>query len=540
MDTLNEHARSRELGRPERRHLPDRRRQPRAGASDRRSLPRRSSEAQPAPAIDARQRVSGNRHRLKLACFMVALACAAAIVGTVTLLGAYWLRLGSPFCGVAACEGASPYLDLIPFAAAIRVAIALRRRPWLSRRPHGYLEEINEGIVDASIGSALLVLFTFFFRSGFEFKAFSYSRLVFAYEWVGALVLVPLLAVTTKWALGVLRRRKHNQRSVVVVRDREAPLPVRSLVSHLPELGYQIVAEIDVDSSKESWAPTVRDHLAKTLPVSEVDEILLLVQHIDRRELSALVGVSELAHIDLRAVPELFGLPPAKVSLSQVGEIPVLDLLQEPLSRPARAVKRMIDIAVSGALLILTAPITAAIAIAVRSTSAGPILVRQERIGMDGRPFEFLKFRSMHAANSASEHERYVAGLIQGNGGPADPDQGLFKLVDDPRVTRVGRVLRRYSLDELPQLMNVLRGDMSLVGPRPALPNEVSIYQDWHKRRLEVRPGLTGLWQVSGRSRVGFQDMVRLDIQYIETWSPVRDVLIMCKTVPALIRKETG
>lgn len=159
---------------------------------------------------------------------------------------------------------------------------------------------------------------------------------------------------------------------------------------------------------------------------------------------------------------------------------------------------------------------------------------------MDGRPFEFLKFRTMVVDGDSSDHEDYVARLIKGTAEPTSGDAVLFKMTDDPRVTRVGKFLRRYSLDELPQLLNVLKGEMSLVGPRPSLPVEVSIYDDWHQRRLEVRPGITGLWQVSGRSKIGFQDMVRLDINYIERWSPLLDVLIVLRTVPALLRKETG
>jgi lipopolysaccharide/colanic/teichoic acid biosynthesis glycosyltransferase len=156
---------------------------------------------------------------------------------------------------------------------------------------------------------------------------------------------------------------------------------------------------------------------------------------------------------------------------------------------------------------------------------------------MDGRPFDMLKFRTMVVDGDSSVHQEFVEALIRGDVA-ADEDVAAYKLTDDPRVTRVGRILRRLSIDELPQLINVLRGEMSVVGPRPPLPFEVDMYQEWHRRRLEVRPGMTGLWQVSGRSKMTFDEMVKLDIHYIETWSPLRDVSIVLRTIPALLRKE--
>lgn len=161
---------------------------------------------------------------------------------------------------------------------------------------------------------------------------------------------------------------------------------------------------------------------------------------------------------------------------------------------------------------------------------------------MDGRPFQMLKFRTMITDADASSHQRYMASLIDGAADTTagNGNGGLNKMLDDPRITRVGRLLRRFSLDEIPQLLNVIRGEMSLVGPRPALRFEVERYQDWHRRRLEVRPGITGLWQVSGRAKTSFDEMVLLDIQYIENYSLLRDLTIMLRTIPAILRRETG
>ena len=179
------------------------------------------------------------------------------------------------------------------------------------------------------------------------------------------------------------------------------------------------------------------------------------------------------------------------------------------------------------------------IAAAVKLTSKGPILFRQQRVGQYGQKFTFLKFRSMHAANNSAIHQEYVKRLIAGAPGSeqdSSDGQGVYKLKDDPRITKVGRFLRKSSLDEIPQFLNVLAGQMSLVGPRPPIPYEVEVYEIWHKRRLlAVKPGITGLWQVTGRSRTTFDEMVRLDLRYVKSWSLWLDIKILWHTPRAVL-----
>ena len=204
-------------------------------------------------------------------------------------------------------------------------------------------------------------------------------------------------------------------------------------------------------------------------------------------------------------------------------------------------VKRIMDVAGSALALLLFAPILLAIAIAVKLTSKGPVFFRQKRVGQYGEQFVFLKFRSMHVNNDASVHKAFVKKLIAGSaqGQPGNGNgngNGVYKLTNDSRITRVGGFLRRTSLDELPQFINVLRGEMSLVGPRPAIAYEVEAYDIWHRRRvLEAKPGITGLWQVNGRSRIKFDDMVRLDLRYARTWSPWMDLKILLRTPVAVV-----
>jgi lipopolysaccharide/colanic/teichoic acid biosynthesis glycosyltransferase len=193
--------------------------------------------------------------------------------------------------------------------------------------------------------------------------------------------------------------------------------------------------------------------------------------------------------------------------------------------------------------LVVFSPILLIIAVAIKSTSKGPVFFKQQRIGQYGKQFTFLKFRSMRVDNDTSVHEEYVKKLIAGRAERRRPSngngEGVYKLTDDDRITRVGTFLRRSSLDEFPQFLNVLKGDMSLVGPRPAIPYEVLAYQTWHRRRvLEVKPGITGLWQVNGRNRITFDEMVRLDLRYARAWSPWMDIKILLLTPRAVFLGE--
>ena len=234
--------------------------------------------------------------------------------------------------------------------------------------------------------------------------------------------------------------------------------------------------------------------------------------------------------------------PDVDHDISQQPRNPALypDLAESDRARKvSSAVKRTMDSAGSGLALVALAPLFLTIAIAIKMSSRGPVFFRQKRIGQFGGCFVFLKFRSMYVNNDASVHEKYVRELIAGQAERQASNgngEGVYKLTADSRITPIGNFLRRTSLDELPQLLNVFKGEMSLVGPRPAIPYEVGAYDLWHRRRLvEVKPGMTGLWQVTGRNRVKFDDMVRLDVTYARTWSPWLDIKILMRTPRAVL-----
>lgn len=213
------------------------------------------------------------------------------------------------------------------------------------------------------------------------------------------------------------------------------------------------------------------------------------------------------------------------------------------------AAKRLLDVIISAVALVLLAPIVLAIAVAIKLDSPGPVIFRQRRVRgsqafeephPERNVFEFLKFRSMYANCDSVAHRRYVTALINGHAqrNHCEGRRAVYKMADDPRITRVGRFIRRTSLDELPQLLNVLKGDMSLVGPRPALPYEVEQYAHAHRARLAPQAGLTGLWQVSGRTCLTFDEMVQLDIEYSRRCSLWLDLVILFKTLPAVLSTD--
>jgi exopolysaccharide biosynthesis polyprenyl glycosylphosphotransferase len=228
-------------------------------------------------------------------------------------------------------------------------------------------------------------------------------------------------------------------------------------------------------------------------------------------------------------VPSLTDVAGRRLKVRPVAGLPLVHLEACRSLQASRWAKRAFDVMGAVCLLVVLLPVTLATALAVKTHDGGPVLFRQIRVGRDGQPFSCLKFRTM-----VVDAERLRGALVESTAG----DSVLFKLADDPRVTRPGRWIRRFSLDELPQLWNVMRGQMSLVGPRPPLPEEVARYEDDMNRRLRVRPGMTGLWQVSGRSDLSWDDTVRLDLYYVDNWSMVQDLAILVRTLRAVVGSE--
>lgn len=293
-----------------------------------------------------------------------------------------------------------------------------------------------------------------------------------------------------------------------------ACVPGRAPFTDLPGTNIPVIGDLDgVPAAIErSKADTVVITGADELPPDRVKQISWSLEQ-GRRHLVVAPGLTDIAGPRIHTRP--------------VAGLPLIHVETPNLSVGQRVLKRTMDIVLSSVLIVLLSPVLLVLAVTVRMTSRGPVLFRQERIGRGGEPFHMLKFRSM----VIDAEDRLAQIVAQQNAGNAV----MFKMKDDPRVTRVGRFMRRYSLDELPQLLNVLVGQMSIVGPRPPLPREVEQYASHVHRRFLVKPGITGLWQVSGRSTLSWEDTVRLDLSYVENWSLLGDALILLRTVKAVL-----
>jgi len=324
-------------------------------------------------------------------------------------------------------------------------------------------------------------------------------------------------------AIGRIYRRGFGQTPVLLVGDDEGRTRLRRMMEHVPG-AYALAGEVDLGSG--AYLASVREMLDRT----EARGVVLVgAEGLPDEELLDLVHSVRLRGVPLRVVPGAFALMRGRTILSEGVGLPLLEVHYPGLDNTQRTLKRVVDVTVSLVGLVLLSPLFLAVAIAVRLDSPGPVLFRQKRVGADEKVFVCYMFRSMQ--RDAEVRQAVLEDLNEVEG-PA------FKIRDDPRVTRVGRFLRRWSIDELPQLVNVLKGEMSLVGPRPLPVRDFLRMEEAHKGRLGAVPGMTGYWQTSGRSELSFEEMVRLDLYYIENWSLSFDLKIILKTLGAVLRRE--
>jgi exopolysaccharide biosynthesis polyprenyl glycosylphosphotransferase len=349
-----------------------------------------------------------------------------------------------------------------------------------------------------------------------------------------------IAAVTSLRALArsfCRRRISYLQNAVIVGAGDVGQLLARKLLQH-PEYGINLVGFVDVEPKE---CRTDLDHLTllgppERLPAIvrsyDVERVVVAFSNESHEETLALIRSLNELGVQVDIVPRLFEIVGPGVGLHTIEGVPLIGLPPVRLSRSSRLIKRSVDVCVSSLGLIALAPLFAAIALRIKADSPGPVFFRQKRVGIGDETFEMYKFRTMAADADERKGEVAHLNIHAANGG----DGLMFKVPDDPRTTRFGRVLRRYSLDELPQLINVFKGDMSLVGPRPLILDEDKQVADWARKRLFVKPGMTGLWQVLGRSDIPFEEMTRLDYLYVINWSLSGDMSLLLKTIPAVFR----
>ena len=479
------------------------------------------------------------------------LVVADALVAALSFATAFYLREGAPIFqqDLTWSERFAPYGVLILFVIAIRL-LALRYYDlYRLRGEYSFVDDATRLFKATAIGSLLIVAAAFLYRGGFDYRTFSYARSVFVLDFIIALAGLTMLRILVRGAQNFFRRRGINLIPTLVVgRGPEAAFCIKEMRER-PSLGYRVIGAVESGTEPsrmtESYegVPVISDLLGlpEAIRESGANEVIIADSHVQGDALfDVMMRCGRRRGVEFRIAPGLFNCLPSKTEIDQIGALPMIRLFREPLSDFARGSKRISDIVIASLALALLSPLWLLIALLIKLDSKGPIFYLQERVGMDGRIFLVYKFRTMRTNSDSEIHREYqkkfIAGHAEANVG--DANKPAYKLRDDPRVTGVGRALRRLSLDEAPQLFNVLRGDMSIVGPRPPIPYEVEAYELWHRKRLDMKPGVTGLWQVSGRNRLSFDEMVKLDLFYIENWSLLFDLKIVMRTVLVIFRGD--
>jgi exopolysaccharide biosynthesis polyprenyl glycosylphosphotransferase len=417
------------------------------------------------------------------------------------------------------------YLGLLPFVLVIWTTLLVTREAYTSRRTVALASELWQVVQVVAAGTLILAATGWLLRLDFVSRPF---LVLFA-----TLDLALLLAEKLALRLGArqVRQRGYNYRTLLIVGINPRAEEVAQIITAHPHWGLKLVGFVAPNGQAAATVagfPVLgcADELPKILQQEVVDEVIFV---LSRRQLEEFEDSFLLcSELGIRArVALYFPHMKARVLLEELEGIPLLTFTNTPGAPFPLFLKRLQDLTVSMLGIAMTAPLLPLIAFAIKVGSRGPVLYQQERCGLNGRRFTLYKFRTMYKDADTKLDE--VAHLNEVEG-PA------FKASRDPRVTPTGRLLRRLSLDELPQLINVLKGDMSLVGPRPPLPEEVVRYERWQRRRLSMKPGLTGLWQVSGRAGLDdFNRWTTIDLAYIDQWSLWLDLKILLKTIPAVL-----
>ncbi len=463
--------------------------------------------------------------------YLKPLSDALLIIGSFAI--AYWLRYDVQW--IRSVEPAyyvrfEVYVPSMLILTMITVLVYWLEGAYRPRRSQLPLEDFYIVFKGTLAGIALMTVFVFYARP------FFYSRLIFAYAGVITLILVWTSRALEATVIARRRRRGYGVTRMLIVGAGESARTIMRAVVARPDLGYSIVGFVDDDPLRSSTdigrypALGTTAQLDAIISSHGIDEVVITLPWMSHRKILDIMRQCASCEVRTRIVPDLFQMTLRNVVVEHLNGVPLLGIAEPQLHDWQLLLKRVTDVISSSLLMIVLLPFFGLVAVAIKVDSPGPVFFRQKRLGRGGKEFTCVKFRTM-CANAEEIRET----LLDQN----EASGPLFKMRNDPRRTRVGRYLR-FGFDELPQLWNVLKGDMSIVGPRPPIPAEVEAYEPWHLRRLDVRPGITGLWQVSGRSTLTFDEMVLLDVYYIENWSPLLDVRILLKTLPVVLMGAGG
>jgi exopolysaccharide biosynthesis polyprenyl glycosylphosphotransferase len=472
------------------------------------------------------------------------LAMVGQVIALVSDIGSAWLafaiayvlRYPLEFGGdiqPADWEPLSTFFEPMSVALVLTVIVFTMRGAYAVKHRIGLLDQTWTVIGGFTTVMAGVVMLAFFLR-------FAPSRLVFLYAWICGIALMVLHRAAFRAVQRALWRRGIGVDRVLVVGAGQNGRRVLQAMSSRPDFGYRVVGFADdISHGERVNVATERGtvvcprlgfphELDELVQRHAVDEVVIALPGADHHQVLDIIERCRQSVVTFRVIPDLLQLSLDRVDLGEVAGVPIIGVRDASIRGWHAFVKRTSDIVLASVVLTVMALPMAVFAALIKIDSEGSVFYRQHRVGQNGRVFRLLKFRCM--VSDADELREAL--LLQHEG----VDPRMFKLRDDPRITRVGRTLRRLSLDELPQFIHVLKGEMSVIGPRPPLPKEVADYEEWHHQRLLVKPGLTGLWQVNGRSELSFDEMVRLDLYYAENWSPWLDTKIVLRTIPAVLR----
>ncbi len=446
---------------------------------------------------------------------------------------AYYVRYSLQLIRPVFEQNTAPFDPYIPYMGVFAVWLYIVYNGsglYRTVRGRAWIEEVYV-ILNGATNATLIIM-----ALSFVLQPFVFSRLMLLYVAVITVILLSVTRIIQRLLRASLRARGVGiERVLIIGMDGVGQAVLRTVLAR-KDLGLVAVGYVDDDPSRgEADLGRVLglgkiQNLAQIIQEKQVQMVIITLRWHEHDRIYQIVRECQIAGADVRVVPDIFQLNLKQVQIENLDGIPLLGTSPEPrLNVRERLLKRLIDVLI----ILIASPILlflfAIIAIAIRIEGRGPIFYSAVRVGENGKLFKMVKFRSM-----IPDAEKYRKTLVETN----ELDPRHPKILNDPRITRVGNIIRKTSLDELPNLINVLRGQMSLVGPRPPTPDEVELYDEWHKQRLKTMPGITGLWQISGRSDVPFDEMCLLDIYYIENWSLGLDIQILLMTLPRVLLRQ--
>lgn len=453
---------------------------------------------------------------------------------SLSLLLAYLIRTNIDVRPLATPTDLFEYLKLVLFLAPIGIAIFSFMGLYNLRMPEDRIDELKKIFVAVSAGTMIIIVLDFF-----KTKHIFPAKSIPIYAWGLAIVLIFMSRQVLREVQKYLFKLGIGIQNAVIIGANRISYLILSEIKKNPYLGYRIVGILDKRKvGREILGFKILgsiEMLPEILKRQRVDEIIQANPQLPSKNVIELINLSDRFKVGFKFAPSLFGVYTTNTSVHILAGIPIVELKRTPLEGWGRVTKRLMDIVGSSSALIIFSPVILIIATLIKITSKGPVLYKHRRLCRFGKEFELYKFRSMKLKYCLGENYGGEKALKHFQKILKDPKKREefnedFKLRDDPRVTKLGRFLRKTSLDELPQLINVLKGEMSLVGPRPIVTRELEKYGRYKEQRLLLKPGVTGLWQISGRTDLSYKEKVKLDIYYIEKWSLLLDLRIIFKT----------